>query len=246
MNWYCVLACSPDFTGQIVDYGTWPEVNTRYFTKGQTEGWSMLTKEFFQQYPQHRDRAFKTEGGKIRAPLDAKVYHGLSKTVEHLMKKEYIKEDGFHTRLTIQRLGIDARWGMANDAIKRFCRDCVYREVIYTNGLPVPPTNKQFSEYTKTANWLFEDQVNPLVKEVKWIYRPDESGQYHLSMDVNLLKSFLMARLASPPGSSGGISLFEGKPRPTRDVCRSGMLVGVSRGCHSTRDYQTDVAGATR
>ena len=106
---YGVFATAPDFTGVFVKYGTWPEVGTRYFTKSQTESWSLLTKSFFDAYPEHKSKAIKTERGKIRAPLEAKIYHALSQCVPWLLSHEFIRQDGHATPLRIQRLGIDTR-----------------------------------------------------------------------------------------------------------------------------------------
>ena len=127
--------------------------------------------------------------------------------------------DGHNTPLRIARLGIDTRWGQVTDVIKRFCREAPYAQgitgfhgCIPCFGQAVPPTHRQFEEYTRTKGWLFEDQVNPMVKEVKWIMRPDSAGQFYLSMDVSRLKDFLMARLSSPQGEKGSISLFKAPP----------------------------------
>jgi hypothetical protein len=206
------FACAPDFTGLFNFYGTWPDVPSRYFRKTDTEGWSLLTREFFKRYPEHRDKAWKTEGGKTRAPIEAKIYFALHEAVNFLKSLPFIKDDGFGTPIRMLKIGIDTRWGQLADCIKRFCRECGHPEVVPYHGHGISPTQKQIEEFTRTKGSLFEDQVNPQVKEVKWVYRPDASGQYHLMCDVNRMKDFLMARLASPPGSPGGISLYNGSP----------------------------------
>ena len=79
-------------------------------------------------------------------------------------------------------------------------------------GQPMPPTRKQFEEFTRQRGWLFEDQVNPEVKEVSWVFKPDPIGQYHLTADVNRVKSFLHSRLSSPLGAPGSFALFNAPP----------------------------------
>lgn len=209
---YSCFASAPDFTGIIPTYGTWPDLDGRTFFKAQTSAWGLLSKEFFKAYPQHRDKAIHTEGGLVRAPLEAKIYYALGCAVRHILGLQFTKADGFATPLHVARIAIDTRWGQTSDVVKRFCRECGIKEVVPYYGQAVSPAHKQFEEYTRTKGWLFEDGVNPQVKDVKWIYRPDNAGQYHLAVDVDRMKTFLMARLASPPGSQGGISLYEAPP----------------------------------
>ena len=204
---YATLAVASDFTGSIVDFGTFPEVGPTYFRKSQVDGWSLLTNLFFKAYPQHQDKALVTKGGKRRAPLEAKIYHALQKGCEYLRAKNYTKE-GTKDKVGVQRIGIDFRWGQAADVIKRFCKECGMPEVVPCMGQAVPPSNRQFEEYTRTKGWMFEDSIHPQVKEVKWIYRPDAAGQYQMVTDVSRTKSWLMARLASPLGSPGSIAMF--------------------------------------
>lgn len=240
---YTVFACSPDFTGVFTDYGVFPEVNSRIFQRAMLDGWSVLSREFYKAYPNLAATAHKTEGGRLRAPLEAKIYHGLGLMVRHLLTREYFKDDSVRTPMRIQKIAIDARWGDVTDVIKRFCREYGSRTksvvapdsiddfvpardiLIPYIGQYVSPVHKQFEEYTRTPGWLFEDQKSPQVKEIKWIYKPDASGQYYLAADVNRLKSFLMARLASPPGSPGCISLFDAPPEIhemfARHICDS-------------------------
>ena len=125
----------------------------------------------------------------------------------------------------IGKLGVDATWGQASDAIKRYCLECKLKEVVVCLGHYYPPTRKQLEEYTQTKGWLFEHQVNREVKECKWVYRPNASRQLEMVMDVNRLKTFLHSRLATPPGAPGCISLFNALPEVhnlfSNHVCNS-------------------------
>jgi hypothetical protein len=223
---YSVLAVNMDFTGNVVDYGTWPHVGIPSFQKHQVEGWSLLTTEFFKAYPQHRDKAIKTEGGKVRAPLDAKIYFALTKAVNHLLKLRFTRDmDGIPETRKVERIGIDTRWGKASEFIKQYCRECGHREVVPYTGQAFLPSHKQLEEYVRTTGWLFEDQVNPSVKEVKWVFKPMPDGYRMLQCDVSRMKTFLMKRLASPPGASGSISLFDAPAEAhemfARHICES-------------------------
>lgn len=227
---WTALAVSPDFSGVFCNYGTYPEAYLPFFRKAQTEEWSLLSRIFFEAYPDQRHKAFSSKHG-FRAPFEAKIYHALAGCIKYLMGLQFVRDDPFHTPIHIQRLGIDTRWGQATDTIKRFIRDWsvsagqprpgggslssgyATRDIIvpyYGHG--VTPLQRQFEEYTRTRGWLFEDMVNPTTKEVRWIWKPDPMGLYYLLVDVNRMKTFLFQRLASPPGSPGSISLFDGPP----------------------------------
>lgn len=212
---YTVLAVDQDFTGVIVDYGTFPQRRTRYFTKNQTEGWGQLTSLFFQTYPEQKRDAVRSASGKYMAPLEAKIYHALSVFVPQLLTKTYVMGDEHQTTRQIDRLAIDTRWGQVSDVIKRWIRESGLRNVIPYYGQSFPPAHKQLEEYQRTGQyrtWLFEDQQHPHVKEPKWVIRPNPDGMFYLQADVDRGKDFLMNRLASPPGSPGSISLFQDTP----------------------------------
>ena len=57
---------------------------------------------------------------------------------------------------------------------------------------------------------MFEQQVNPLVREPKWVMRPNPDGMWYMQADVNRLKDFLFSRLSVPLGAQGCISIHEG------------------------------------
>jgi hypothetical protein len=210
---WLILATDPGYTGAVIDYGTWPRVETRYFRKFHSEGWGLLTSEAFKAHPELRGKAERTAGGKLRAPLEAKLYHALKQCVAMLLAKEFPRSDLHGSTMRLTRIGIDARWGKASDCIKRFVRDTRRNEVIPYQGVPISPANKQLEEYERRPGWLFEDQLHPGLQEAKWVWRPDSSdGMYRLSADVNRLKTFTMERLACPLGTPGSITLFDAPP----------------------------------
>lgn len=206
-----MLAVDDSFTGTFT-YGTWPQISTRYFTKNQMGGWSLLTREFFKAYPEQRDKATRTEAGKLRAPLEAKIYFGLSQVVPWLMGLKFAKQDQFQTVMTIDKMAIDTRWGQTSDTVKRYIRECGNANLIPYYGQAFPPTHRQLEEYTLTKGWHFEHQRHPNVKDPKWVVRPNPDGMYYMSSDVSRQKDFIMNRLSSPPGSIGSISLCKGTP----------------------------------
>jgi len=206
---YTVFASNMDFTGIFPTYGTWPDTGLRYFTKDQTRSWSMLTTEFFKVYPEHRNKAIKTTEGHIRAPLDAKIYFGLRQTVNKLKGMTFIRQDQFKTPMIIDKITIDTRWGETSEVVKRFIKESGDPSLLAYYGQYMPPTHRQFEEYDLKKGWLFEHQVSPHVQEPKWCIKPNPDGQFYMMADVDRLKDFLFARLASPLGTSGSIALYD-------------------------------------
>lgn len=208
--WYAVLAVNENFDGVFTEYGTWPDTGIRYFTKSQTRSWAMLTTEFYKTYPDQKNKVTKNSSGHHRAPLDAKLYHALQKCTEMLLAKEYHRVDAPGTPMKINKIGIDTRWGEASEVIKRFIKESRHQQLIPYYGASMPPTHRQYEEYTPTKGWLFENQRHTNVKDPMWCVKPHVSdGMFYMVADVDRAKDFLFKRLSTPPGGSGSISLFQ-------------------------------------
>lgn len=217
--YWMVMVTDMDYNSIITDYGVWPKPPTDYFTKSNCDSWSLLTRAFFEEYPQHRDKAIKTAKGYLRAPLEAKIYYGLSKVVPLVMAKQIKRMIGLErprkgaepmvaAPLSIERCAVDTRWGQAADSIKRYIKESGIRELVPYYGQSFPPTNRQLEEYEQRKGWMFEQQVNPEVREPRWVIRPNPDGMFYMASDVDRGKDFLFQRLGSPPGSQGSLSLF--------------------------------------
>lgn len=210
--YWVVFATDTDFNGTFIDYGTWPEVKIPYFTKHQTYSWSLITTEFFKRFPEHKDKAIRNNQGKLRAPPEAKYYWGLSQVVNHLRGKRYIRPTNPQREFEIQHLTVDTRWGQASETIKRYIREQGIPNLTPYYGAPLPPTNLQLEEYELREGWIFEHQRNPLVKEPKWVMRPNPDGMWYMMADVNRLKDFLFSRLAVPLGDASGCITIHNAP----------------------------------
>jgi hypothetical protein len=205
---YLVFAFDYDFNGVFIDYGTWPDISLPYFTKDQTASWSSITNLFFKRHPELRSKAFRTSGGKVRAPLEAKLYWALGELVTFLKSKSYPRQDMAKKGMSISYITIDTRWGQGSEAVKRYIRESGHKELIPYYGQAFPPTQRQLEEYERREGWLFENMKLPNVKEPKWVIRPNPDGMWYMAADVNRLKDFLFARLATPLGAPGNVSLF--------------------------------------
>lgn len=208
--YYVTLAVNHEFSGAIVDYGTWPEVPSKFFKNYQADGWSLISSAFFKKYPEQLRNATKTESGRPRAPLQAKIYFALEETLKVLLLKNYRRDDGYGTQVSIQRIGVDTKWGSINEAAKLFVSRSKLSNLIAYQGHSFPPTKRQLEHYKFVKGWLFEHQKHPSVKESKWVWRPTEQDRdWYLQCDVDRQKEFLFQRLGAPLGSPGAIQLFD-------------------------------------
>lgn len=225
---WLTISSAPDFTSVVVDYGTFPEVPHYSFTKEQTRSWSLLSKSFFETYPNLQHLAKIGSKNSLKAPFDEKIYHALQRYVPILLARKYPRSDGIGNPLECGRLAIDARWGIASDSILRYISDIDNPNVLAYYGASISPVNKQLEEYTRTGeyrSWLFEDQVNPIAEHCHWVIRPGKDGRGHFFVDVDRAKDFAFARLNAPAGGSGSLCLFDADSEDhalfSRHICES-------------------------
>jgi len=185
---YVVAAWQDDFTGYVIDYGTYPDQKRAYFTLREAK-------------PTLTDVAPGTG-------LEASIYAGLEALVGKLLSQEWRRDDG--AGLRIGRLLIDANWGSSTDVIYQFCRQSAHGALLLpSHGKFVGASSIPFSEYRKQQG----DQVGH-----NWRIpntRGKRAVRYAL-YDTNFWKSFSYARLAVPMGDRGCLSLFGRRPAEHR------------------------------
>lgn len=239
---YVVLGVASDFTGAIVDYGTFPPVESQIFSKQHTERWGLLSRMYFEANPTQRSKATVCDHGYAKPPLEDKLYHALSVFVPQLLNHEFPRV-GSPAVARITQLGIDVRWGKANEVLKRYVRQCGFPQVIPYMGQSFPPTRRQLEDYTLSKGWLFEHQRHAGCQSPKWVYRPGPDGQLYLSGDVDRLKDFLFERLMTPIGSRGSIALFANPVERhglfASHVCDSEYPEPVTARGYEKNQYQT-------
>ncbi|OGV48559.1 MAG: hypothetical protein A2017_21195 [Lentisphaerae bacterium GWF2_44_16] len=182
--YWLVAAWEENFTGYVIDYGTYPEQYRRYF----------LLKD---ARPTLQDA---TPG----AGLEGSVYNGLEKVCGAYLDKEWRRDDG--AMMKIDRCLIDANWGQSTDIVYQFCRQSTHSAVLLpSHGRYIGAASKPFSEYRRQPgdrighNWMI-----PNVRGKRAIR--------HALYDTNYWKSFIHARLAVAMGDKGCLSLFQCNP----------------------------------
>jgi len=181
---HAVVAWEDDFTGYVVDYGTYPD----------------------QQRPVFALREVQKTLARV-APgtgLEGSIYAGLEKLTDSYLAKRWRRDDGAEMR--IERCLIDANWGQSTDVVYQFCRQSAHAGLIMpSHGRYVGASSVPFSEYKrKKGERIGLHWRVPTVQGRRQVR--------HVVIDTNYWKSFVHARLAVAMGDPGSLSLFGRKP----------------------------------
>ena len=176
---WMLAAWENDFTGYIIDYGTWPDQRREYFTL--------------------RDVRATLSRAKPGAGLDGQVYAALEQLTAERLPRVYRREDGAEMR--IDRCLIDANWGQSSDVVYQFSRQSPFAGIILpSHGKYVGASSIPFAEYKRKRgdrvglHWRVPNTVGK--RQVR-----------HVLIDTNYWKSFVHARLAVAMGDPGCLSL---------------------------------------
>ena len=181
---HTVVAWEDDFTGCLIDYGTYPDQARAYFTLRD------IRKTLGRATP--------------GAGLEGSIYAGLTKLTDDYLSREWRRDDG--AMLRIQRCLIDANWGQSTDVVYQFCRQSAHSAVVMpSHGRYVGASSVPFSEYKrKRGERIGHHWRIPNVQGRRQVR--------HVLIDTNYWKSFVHARLAVAIGDKGCLSLFGRKP----------------------------------
>jgi hypothetical protein len=186
--YYVVAAWEDDFTGYVLDYGTYPDQKRPYFT--------------LQDAKHTLSHVIPASG------LEGHIYGGLDALVTALATHDWPRDDGAHLR--IERCLIDANWGTSTATIYKFCRQSAHSAVLTpSHGKYVGASSMPMAEYQKKPgdrvglNWRLPGMQGK--REVRRVV-----------YDTNYWKSFLHSRLSTAMGDKGCLSLFGDKPEMHR------------------------------
>lgn len=175
---WTVCAWEPDFTGYVLDYGTFPDQRRPYFT-----------------YADCRLTLATATGAQ---GVEAQIHAGLEQLTTLLLGREWKREDGANLR--IDRCLIDANF--QSDTVYGFCGATAFPAVVTpSHGKYVGARSHPFSEYKKRPgdrighNWRMPN------------VRGRRAVRYVL-FDSNFWKSFIYERIKVGIGGRGSLSLF--------------------------------------
>lgn len=179
--YWMVCGWTGDFTGYVLDYGSYPDQKRNYFTLDDA---------------QRRLRDLHPGAG-----FEGTIHAGLTALSNELMERSYKRYDG--ARMSIDRLLIDANWGRSTAVVYEAIRQSKHAaNITPSHGKYVGAGNTPFSEYTKKQgervglHWRMP--VTPGSRDVRRVV-----------FDTNYWKSFVHARLAVQMGDPGCLSLFQ-------------------------------------
>lgn len=175
---YWIVCCwQTDFTGQVVDYGTWPDVNRAYFMKRDAP------------------RTMVHLYGDVAR--EAKIAQGVEQLVERLCSREWPRTDGTPAR--IGKLLIDS--GYCIDAVEHVCRTGPHAAVLQmSRGVGVKATETPIAQYRPRAGWLIS-------KDHWYVPKPSRRSLRQVRYDTNYWKLWIRARLAVAPPAPASLSL---------------------------------------
>ncbi|MCC9654640.1 terminase gpA endonuclease subunit [Rhodopirellula halodulae] len=177
---YVVAAWEDDFTGYVVDYGTYPDQQRTYFTL--------------------RDARHTLATAAEGTGLEGSIYAGLEALTSELLGREWQRDDG--AAMKIGRCLIDANWGHSTNVVYQFCRQSPHASILLpSHGRFVGASSNPFSEYKRRPG----DRVG-LNWRVPTIH--GKRAIRHVIYDTNWWKSFTHARLAVAMGDRGCLSIF--------------------------------------
>ncbi len=177
---YVVTAWAENFTGSVIDYGSWPDQHRREFSLADAN--PTIQSEF------------------PRTGLEGGLYAALTALTDDLLRREWEREDG--AVLKIERALIDANWGQSTDLVYEFCRESKFAGIVLpSHGRYVGASSKPMTEYRKQPgdrlgfNWMMPSVIK-------------KRAVRHVIFDSNFWKSFVHARLAVPTGDHGSLTLY--------------------------------------
>lgn len=177
--YWLVAAWEPDFTGYVVDYGSWPQQNRSYYS------YRDLRHTIAMRYP--------------NMGAEAAINAALTELVDKLVGRRWTRDDG--AQIPLGRLLVDS--GDFTETIYAFTRQSSHRAVLLpSKGRGVTAGNVPFTDFKAKPgerlgeNWL----IHPLVSN-----RAIRLCEY----DTNAWKTFVQLRLATAIGDRGCLSLFK-------------------------------------
>jgi hypothetical protein len=185
-----VVGWAPGFTGWLVDYGTWPDQRSTYFTLRDA------------RHPISKDKRITA------TTLEGQVSQALDQLFQQLGTRTWTREDRLELSLDLGMC--DANWGDTTDQVYEACRLAKTKyglKVLPSHGAAYGPSKCPISRYKAKSNKgsiLGDEWMIPPVARKRTIRA--------VIFDANRRKSFLFRRLCTPIGDPGSLVFFHAKP----------------------------------
>jgi hypothetical protein len=185
--YWCVAAWDADFTGAVVDYGTFPGQRRPYF-----------------QLRDARPTIAQETGVNS---VEGAVYAGLVAASGLVLGREWQAEGG--SVLRVERCLVDANWGQTTDVVRRFCRQSPHAAALTpSHGRGIGASASPIGDWKKNPGER---------RGHNWIIPAGRAAEGRkVIFDSNYWKSFVRSRLACPLGERGSLTLFGDRPAQHR------------------------------
>lgn len=177
--YFVVSAWADNFTGYVLDYGTYPDQKRDRFSLREI-----------------RHTLAKANPG---TGLEGWIFSGLKDLTAELFAAKRIRDDG--AEMALERVLIDANWGDSTETVKRFCRVTDHAATVMPSHGVFVKVGSVLNDRTprpgerRGLNW----RVPPLAQG---------NHARHVTFDTNFWKSFCHKRLSTAQGDPGSLSLF--------------------------------------
>jgi hypothetical protein len=176
---WVVAAWSEDFTGSIIDYGSFPDQGRNYYAVHDIQ--------------RTLGRAFPKAGA------EGRIHAALTHLAGALLGKSWERED--QAPFKISRMLVDSRF--ETPTVKNWCRTTPYSALVMPSmGRSMTASSLPWNQFDRKKSekiglhWLI-----PLLAPGKQAFRT-------LSIEVNYWKSFIAARFMQTIGDKGALTLF--------------------------------------
>ena len=179
---YTIIAWQKDFTGWVLDYGSWPDQKTTNFVM------SRARYTFSKLWP--------------KESLEVHLQRAFTALTEELAAKVYVRDD--KTEVGINIIGIDCNWGQSRDITYNFARHAKHRNLI------MPCNGKYVGPEAEPLNARHISKHRGKSMGLHWrIAKAKDAPIRHLLYDTNFWKSFLHTRFGGEPNTSGSLTLYK-------------------------------------
>lgn len=181
---YVVIAWQPEFSGSVIDYGTWPNQPKPYF--------------------QRADMAPTMMEATGADSIESAIYAALEKLTAYLAGSDWDRDRGGIQ--TLDKLLIDANWGKSTPTVYQFCRESIFKNVLMpSHGMGLGPHKVPFSEHAITP----QEQVG---LEWKIVNNVKKRPIPYCLIDTNYWKSFVVDRWTTAKGGKGSLTIYGDRP----------------------------------
>ena len=179
---YIIVGWSNDFSGYVLDYGTFPEQKRLSWVKAK------IPITLTSKYPKHTEKS--------------RIYQAIADFHQILSAVE-LRRQGDGALMKIDRIGVDSRY--QTSTIRRCIRDSKDPLLVPTMGGNFGATEKPMNHPDNVNKWTSGGRR----LGTHWRQGEAKSGVQTVEVSPNFWKTFVQEGLATPLGSVGSISLFK-------------------------------------